>query len=122
MYELRAIGFARPRPVSYLLMIWEESSNNEILRHALPITLEAWRHALAQLLSKPTNEYTYLAATGGYIKIDAGDIGEHRVPLLHPKVLSHLGAADAADLAGKFVCPFLFMCICTSLRHASMGV
>lgn len=89
--DVRAEGDQARTAICSLVFIdalGEAISSNEILRHALPITLEDWRHGLALFLAKPTDEQTYLAAAGGYIKIDAGDIGEHRIPLLHePKPL-----------------------------------
>lgn len=89
--DVRAEGDqARTATCSLVLVdaLGEAISSNEIFRHVLPITLEDWRHALALFLEKPTDEHTYLEAAGGYLKIDAGDIGEHRIPLLHePKPL-----------------------------------
>lgn len=61
----------------------EVLTSNEIVRHRLPIELVVWRKKLAEHLKKHTNEKSYLDASGGYICVDAGDIGEYRHPLRH---------------------------------------
>lgn len=82
----------------------EKLSSNEIFKHALPITTDAWRHALAQFLTKQTDERTYLEAAGGYVKIDAGDIGEHRVMLLHePKPLRWIQSKTKSTVVLRLV-------------------
>lgn len=63
-------------------------SKSEILRHRLPISADLWSARLSSFLAKPTDEQTYLTAAGGYVSVDAEDLGEFRVPLHHdPKPL-----------------------------------
>jgi len=49
----------------------------------LPVKESVWDERLADFLSRTSDEQVYLEAAGGYIRIDAEDLGEYRVPLLH---------------------------------------
>lgn len=49
----------------------------------LPLQESLWGERLAAFLSRTSDEQVYLEAAGGYIRIDAEDLGEYRVPLLH---------------------------------------
>ncbi|WP_240651558.1 MULTISPECIES: hypothetical protein [unclassified Variovorax] len=59
------------------------SSRSIIQNERLPVTQAAWEERLRDFLNQTSDEQTYLEAAGGYIHVDAQDLGEYRVALLH---------------------------------------
>ncbi|RST52632.1 hypothetical protein [Variovorax sp. MHTC-1] len=71
------------------MLVLTNASNEELSaqtifqRERLPIAAAFWEERLNAFLNQTSDEQIYLEAAGGFIRIDAEDLGEYRVALLH---------------------------------------